>query len=187
MNTDVNTNVNSHVNSNTHSNTHTNAIGAGDIGREIAVDVDQFVDRYIAVWNETDPVARRRRIAEVWAADAVELTPEARYQGLEALEERVTSAHNQLVRDGGYLFHSAGDATAHHGAVSFTTHMISLGRRRYRLDRPHLRRSRRGPPHPVRVPVHRGPHEGPGLGPYRPEPPRAGQSRPEPPRASRSA
>ncbi|MFE0376114.1 hypothetical protein ACFW1M_11100 [Streptomyces inhibens] len=120
----MNSNVNTNVNSNINSNTHTNMIGTGETGREIAVDVDQFVDRYIAVWNEPDPVARRRRIAEVWAADAVELTPEARYQGLEALEERVTSAHNQLVRDGGYLFRSAGDATAHHGAISFTTHMI---------------------------------------------------------------
>lgn len=91
---------------------------------DIDIDIDQFVDRYVAVWNEPDPVARRRAIAELWDADGVETTESARYHGHGALEARIVEAHNDLVRDAGFVFRSADDATGHHDTITFTTHMI---------------------------------------------------------------
>ncbi|MGW2155728.1 nuclear transport factor 2 family protein [Nonomuraea sp. NPDC001699] len=91
---------------------------------DIDIDIDQFVNRYVAVWNETDPVARRNAIAELWDADGTQVTESARYHGHDALEARITQAHNDLVRDAGFVFRPAGDATGHHDTVTFTTHMV---------------------------------------------------------------
>ncbi|MFF5204925.1 nuclear transport factor 2 family protein [Streptosporangium sp. NPDC000396] len=91
------------------------------------IDLNQFIDRYIAVWNEPDQVARRNAIATLWAADGVEITESAQYRGHEAIEARITQAHNELVRDGGFVFRPAKDTAGHHDAVRFTTHMIPAG------------------------------------------------------------
>ncbi|MEU4429486.1 nuclear transport factor 2 family protein [Nocardia rhamnosiphila] len=90
---------------------------------DIDIDIDQFVDSYVAVWNEPDPVTRRHLITGLWDADGVETNESARYQGHDALEARITEAHNTLVREAGNIFWSAGDATGHHDTVTFTTHM----------------------------------------------------------------
>jgi ketosteroid isomerase-like protein len=94
---------------------------------DIDIDIDQFVNRYVAVWNESDPVARRSAIAGLWDADGIQITKSARYHGHDALEARITEAHNDLVRDAGFVFRSAGDAAGHHDTVAFTTHMIPAG------------------------------------------------------------
>ncbi|MFF4415648.1 nuclear transport factor 2 family protein [Streptosporangium sp. NPDC001559] len=91
------------------------------------IDLNQFVDRYIAVWNEPDQEVRRGAVATLWAEDGVEIIESARYRGHEAIEDRITRAHNELVRDGGFVFRSANDTTGHHDAVRFTTHMIPAG------------------------------------------------------------
>ncbi|MEU4313454.1 nuclear transport factor 2 family protein [Nocardia sp. NPDC024068] len=90
---------------------------------DIDIDIEQFVDRYVAVWNEPDPAARRRLIAGLWDVDGVETNESARYQGHGRIEARISEAHNTLVRDAGNIFWSAGDATGHHDMVTFTTHM----------------------------------------------------------------
>ncbi|MGP4015577.1 nuclear transport factor 2 family protein [Saccharopolyspora sp. 5N708] len=87
------------------------------------IDIDQFVNRYVAVWNEPDPVARRRAIGALWAAEGVELTESARHQGHDAIEARITQAHDELVRAAGFAFRPGDDATGHHDTVIFTTHM----------------------------------------------------------------
>ncbi|WP_228002077.1 nuclear transport factor 2 family protein [Nocardia australiensis] len=62
---------------------------------DIDIDIDQLVDRYVAVWNESDPIARRRAISELWHPDGVETTESARYHGHDALETRITEAHTE--------------------------------------------------------------------------------------------
>lgn len=88
------------------------------------MDIDEFAERYVAVWNEPDPVARRHAIAELWDMDGVETTGSARYHGHDALEARIIEAHNDLVRDAGFVFRSAGDVTGHHDTITFTTCMV---------------------------------------------------------------
>ncbi|MES9507712.1 nuclear transport factor 2 family protein [Streptomyces sp. NPDC000609] len=90
---------------------------------DIDLDIDRFVERYVAVWNDPDPVARRRAIAGLWDVDGVQTTESARYRGHDALEARITGAHNDLVRDAGFAFRPAGDATGHHDTITFTTFM----------------------------------------------------------------
>ncbi|MCI2419075.1 hypothetical protein MOQ72_16645 [Saccharopolyspora sp. K220] len=88
------------------------------------IDINRFVERYVAVWNEPDPVARRNTIAALWDADGVEVTESAQYHGHQELEARITEAHDQLVRAAGFVFRSADDATGHHDTIAFTTHMV---------------------------------------------------------------
>jgi ketosteroid isomerase-like protein len=87
-------------------------------------DFSEFVDRYVAVWNEPDAAARHRMIADLWAEDGVETTPEAEYRGHEELEGRITTAYEVNVRDGGFVFRPTGDAVGHHDAVRFTVEMV---------------------------------------------------------------
>ncbi|MEV0104908.1 hypothetical protein AB0H42_01015 [Nocardia sp. NPDC050799] len=90
---------------------------------DIDIDILQFVDRYVAVWNEPDLVARRRLITGLWDVYGVQTNESARYQGHGALEARISEAHNTLVRDAANVFWAAGDATGHHDMVTSTTHM----------------------------------------------------------------
>jgi ketosteroid isomerase-like protein len=88
------------------------------------MDIEQLVNRYVEVWNEADPVVRRRTITELWEPDGVQTTENARYEGHDALEVRITGAHDELVRDGGFVFRSADDVASHHGVVTFSVHMV---------------------------------------------------------------
>ncbi|MFI0741369.1 nuclear transport factor 2 family protein [Streptomyces sp. NPDC021100] len=96
-------------------------------GTDTDFDIAAFVRRYVAVWNEPDPARRRAEITALWAEDGVEYLDSAEFRGHRALEERVTQAHEELVERGGFVFRPAGDASAHHGAVHFTTHMVPAG------------------------------------------------------------
>ncbi|MFF7247303.1 nuclear transport factor 2 family protein [Embleya sp. NPDC008237] len=88
------------------------------------IDIDDFVDRYVAVWNEPDPDARRAAVQALWAPDGMETISSGRHIGHDALLDRVTDAYEQLVDKGGFVFRAAGDAVGHHGAITFTTHMV---------------------------------------------------------------
>ncbi|GAA1967234.1 nuclear transport factor 2 family protein [Amycolatopsis minnesotensis] len=90
-------------------------------------DMDQLVDRYVSVWNESDPAARKAAVAALWAADGTEVIETATYHGHEAIEARIAEAHETLVRDGGFVFRAAGDAAGHHDSIHFTTHMLPAG------------------------------------------------------------
>lgn len=88
------------------------------------MDAGEFAGRYVAVWNEPDPDARRAAIASLWAEDGVQFTESAEYRGRPALERRVGEAFEEFVARGGFVFRSAGDAVGHHGMVRFTTQMV---------------------------------------------------------------
>ncbi|MFD8993454.1 nuclear transport factor 2 family protein [Streptomyces abikoensis] len=89
-------------------------------------DLKTFVARYRAVWNEPNPGARHKAVSELWAEDGVEITESARRRGHAELERRITRAHEEFVRVGGFVFVSAEDAARHHGTVTFTTRMVPV-------------------------------------------------------------
>lgn len=91
------------------------------------MDAGEFADRYVAVWNESDPAARRAAIASLWAEDGVQFTESEEYRGRRALERRVGEAFEEFVARAGFVFRSAGDAVGHHGMVRFTTQMVPAG------------------------------------------------------------
>ncbi|MER6144856.1 nuclear transport factor 2 family protein [Streptomyces sparsogenes] len=85
-----------------------------------ATDVDQIVQRYVAVWSEPDAAARKRAVAELWARDGVEFVEGAQFRGHDGLVDRVTEAYGLFVASGEY--HVTGDdhVTTHDDVVMFT-------------------------------------------------------------------
>jgi hypothetical protein len=90
-------------------------------------DQDHFADRYVAVWNEPDPAARRRQIAALWAEDAAHFSPAHEARGYDALEVRVAGAHDKFVGEGGYVFRRTGPVDAHHDVMRFRWEMVPVG------------------------------------------------------------
>jgi hypothetical protein len=104
------------------------AVSPCETGEEpVMADHDHFADRYIAVWNERDPKARREQIASLWAENAVHLSPAHEARGYAALEERVAGAHDKFVAEGGYLFRRAGPVDSHHDVIRFRWEMVPAG------------------------------------------------------------
>ena len=51
-------------------------------------DLDDFVERYVAVWNEPDSASRRERIAALWTPGGASLHRVLEPRGHAALESR---------------------------------------------------------------------------------------------------
>src|SRR5690348_16745716 len=61
-----------------------------------------IAERYVAVWNETDPERRRRQIAELWTPAGRHYVDQREVHGYDALEKRITVSHEKNVRDYGH-------------------------------------------------------------------------------------
>lgn len=89
-----------------------------------AIDYTATVERYLAVWNETDP-ARRAALAEaVFTEDATYTDPLAAVAGRAAIESVIGAVQGQFA---GLEFSLAGPADGHHDLVRFTWHLGPAG------------------------------------------------------------
>jgi hypothetical protein len=68
----------------------------------------QLVERYVGVWNEPDPAARRRTIEGLWSVDGRHQMGDHDALGHDALEARVSGSHERSVVAGGNVFRPAG-------------------------------------------------------------------------------
>ncbi len=59
-------------------------------------DFDSVVERYLAVWNETDAAARRKRIDDLFAEDVRYVDPLAAVTGRDALDGLVGAVQQQF-------------------------------------------------------------------------------------------
>jgi hypothetical protein len=85
-----------------------------------------IIGRYVAVWNESDPVARGAAVAAIWAPDGVEfLEAGTQYRGREELADRVTRAYEAFVGSGKYDVTSAGDGARHDDIITFTAQLTT--------------------------------------------------------------
>jgi uncharacterized protein len=84
----------------------------------------ELAERYMAVWNEPDPQARRSAVAQIWSEDARCCTPAADYVGLEAIDGRVAAAHDKWVGQGGFVFRPRGAVDEHHGGMRVRWDMV---------------------------------------------------------------
>lgn len=75
-----------------------------------------IVDRYLAVWNETDAARRRELIAQTWADGASYHDPLMQGDGRAGIDALVQGVHQQFP---GYRFRQAGAVDGHHGYVRF--------------------------------------------------------------------
>jgi hypothetical protein len=76
--------------------------------------------RYLAVWSEPDPAARRAAIAGLWAPDGAEFTEGAQFRGHEELQTRIAHAYQAFVASGRYTITHADDVSCHDDIVTFT-------------------------------------------------------------------
>ena len=82
-------------------------------------DFDSVVERYLAVWNETDPAARRKRIDDLFADDVRYVDPLAAVTGRDALAGLIGAVQQQFP---GFTFSPDGAVDAHHDQARFTWH-----------------------------------------------------------------
>jgi hypothetical protein len=80
------------------------------------IDAYDLVRRYIAAWNETDPVGRRRVLEQVWTEDGSYTDPLVAVTGLDAIDQVIEAVQQQFR---GLVFRLAGDIDAHHNLARF--------------------------------------------------------------------
>ena len=78
--------------------------------------VNELVERYLAVWNETDAAQRRVLIAQTWTEDASYVDPLMAGTGHAAIAALV---HGVQERFGGYRFRRIGDIDGYDNYVRF--------------------------------------------------------------------
>ena len=79
--------------------------------------MDALIDRYFAVWNETDAAQRRDLIAQTWTEDASYVDPLMEGAGQAGIDAMVGGVQAQFP---GHAFRRTGPVDAHHGRVRFT-------------------------------------------------------------------
>ena len=79
-------------------------------------DVAHVVDRYIAVWNETDAGSRRDLIARTWTEDARYLDPLMSGEGHAGIDAMVAGVQQQFP---GFRFRRTGEIDAYQDRVRF--------------------------------------------------------------------
>src|SRR5215469_7139460 len=86
----------------------------------------EIADRYLAVWSEPDPAARRAAVAGLWAQDGVEFIDDGvQFRGHDGLDTRVRETYEQFVATGAYAITSAGDVARHDDIVTFTVQLTT--------------------------------------------------------------
>ena len=75
------------------------------------------VDRYIAIWNETDAANRRALIAQTFTDDAAFTDPLVEVKGAAAIDTTVAGVQSQF---SGLTFRVGGSVDAHHNIARFT-------------------------------------------------------------------
>lgn len=81
-----------------------------------------LVDRYIAVWNETDAEQRRALIARTFTESASYLDPLIAGEGSAAIDAMI---HAVQQRFPGYRFRRAGAPDGHHDRIRFCWELTS--------------------------------------------------------------
>ena len=86
--------------------------------------VTELVDRYIAVWNETDAARRRGLIARTFVQDASYLDPMLRGDGRDGIDAMVKAVHEKYP---GYKFARTSDVDSHNDRARFSWELAPEG------------------------------------------------------------
>ncbi|MEY9963911.1 hypothetical protein ABIA33_001945 [Streptacidiphilus sp. MAP12-16] len=79
--------------------------------------LQDLAERYLATWNETDPTARRRLVADLWAEDGNYTDPLVSADGPDAIDATLGAVQGQF---SGLVFTLGGPVDAHHDIARFT-------------------------------------------------------------------
>lgn len=86
--------------------------------------LETFIARYIAMWNERDAGLRHTLASELWAADAENITRSFTAAGWEQILQRVDKAHAEWVARLNFIFRPAGRSDSHNNLVRFHWEMV---------------------------------------------------------------
>jgi len=75
------------------------------------------IDRYFAMWNETDAGRRRDLIARTWTENARYLDPMLEGQGPQGIDAMVATVHQRFP---GYRFRRTSEIDLHHDRLRFS-------------------------------------------------------------------
>lgn len=87
-------------------------------------DMDAFVARYIAVWNEPDSQVRRQIVRDLWQEDACHLARTIEAIGHVGIESRVAGAYEKWVKEKGNVFRLRDGVDGHHGTIKLRWEML---------------------------------------------------------------
>jgi hypothetical protein len=87
-------------------------------------DFATLAERYIAVWNETDPETRRRAVEDLYAEDARYVDPLVEAAGHEGIAATIGAVQGQFP---GFVFRLAGPVDAHHDQARFSWELGPAG------------------------------------------------------------
>jgi hypothetical protein len=75
-----------------------------------------IADRYLAIWNEREPITRRARIAQLFAAGATYADPMMKGSGIDGIDTMIGAAQQQFP---GHRFFLHGQPDGHNDVVRF--------------------------------------------------------------------
>jgi hypothetical protein len=87
-------------------------------------DIASTVERYIAMWNETDPRRRRGLVAETVTESASYVDPLMTGEGVEGIDAMIAAAQDQFP---GHQFTLIGGPDSHHDRVRFSWSLAADG------------------------------------------------------------
>jgi hypothetical protein len=80
-------------------------------------ELTDLIDRYIAIWNETDGERRRDLIARTWTMTASYVDPMLQSEGRAGIDAMIEGVQAKFP---GHRFQRTGPVEAHHDRVRFT-------------------------------------------------------------------
>ncbi|WP_169949977.1 nuclear transport factor 2 family protein [Microbispora sp. H11081] len=83
-------------------------------------DYTALAERYVAAWNERDPEARAKAVAELWTEDGGYTDPLAAVTGHDGIAAVIAGAQEMFP---GLVFTLAGPVDGHHDIARFTWHL----------------------------------------------------------------
>jgi hypothetical protein len=89
----------------------------------VMTDVAELAQRYIDIWNTTDPDTRRREITDLFAPDARYVDPLVAAEGPDAIDQTVAAVQGQFPA----LRFRLGPVDAHHNQARFTWELGPAG------------------------------------------------------------
>lgn len=84
--------------------------------------VQDLIPRYVAAWNDPDPVRRRAELASLYTADGSIVMARGVFAGIDAVARHVGEVHEEFIAASGYRFASGG-AVGHHDCILFRWEM----------------------------------------------------------------
>jgi hypothetical protein len=88
---------------------------------------EDLAQRYIHIWNETDPAGRRAQVAGLWIENGTHYVRTREVHGHAELETRISTSHQTNVAERHYRFELAGGVEQLRDMVKFNWRMVPDG------------------------------------------------------------